>query len=107
VKNNKIQGETQMRASSDAATTAMPFPDESVSHVEAGADGYAVTLKWEGTCRVLPENRIEFQIGKASYKASVSFDPKTNQLELDHDAILTFKGPAHYRRNTPVAIGAR
>ena len=93
----KIQGETHLLAASASATTAMPFPDLSVSRVVESDDGHEITVYWNGTCALLPNNRLDFHIGKAQYPLAAHFDPQTMGLEMEQDAILTYKGAAHYR----------
>lgn len=95
--NGTIQGETRLLASSASATTTMPFPDMSVSRVTESADGHDVTVYWNGTAALLPNNRLEFHIGKAQYPLAAHFNPQTMALEMEQDAILTYKGVAVYR----------
>jgi hypothetical protein len=93
----RLQGETRLHADTAAATTAMPFPDESVRSVRAGADGHEVTVTWDGSY-ILRDNRIlELHIGNATYRAAVTLDPAAHTLMMDHDAILTFPGPTRYQ----------
>ncbi|HZO88272.1 MAG TPA: hypothetical protein VFB38_08025 [Chthonomonadaceae bacterium] len=93
----KLTGETHLRANTDAATTAMPFPDQSVRKVIPGALSQDVTVTWDGTYKLLDRNRIELQIGKANYRAAVTLNPQAHTMEADHDIILTYPGPARYR----------
>ena len=97
ITDGKIQGETRLLASSASATTAMPFPDLSVSRVTESDDGHDITVYWNGTCALLPNNRLQFHIGKAQYPLAAHFDTQTNGLVMEQDAILTYKGAAHYR----------
>ena len=95
--NGTVQGETRLLAASASATTAMPFPDLSVSRVTESDDGHEITVYWNGTCALLPNNRLQFRIGKAQYPLAAHFDPQTMGLEMEQDVILTYKGAAHYR----------
>ncbi len=99
--NGKIQGETRLLAASVSATTAMPFPDLSVSRVTESEDGHDVVVYWNGTAVLLPNNRLDFRIGKAQYPLAAHFNPQTNALEMEQDAILTYKGVAVYRIAPP------
>ncbi len=92
----KLHGETHLRADTAAATTAMPFPDDSVRSVHAGADGHDVTVVWDGSYTLQENHILALQVGKASYRAVVTLHPAAHTLELDHDAILTFPGPTRY-----------
>ena len=103
VTHGKVQGETRLLAASAAATTAMPFPDLSVARVEESQDGHEVRVTWNGTIAILPNNRIELRIGKAQYRLAAHFNPKTLGLEMEQDAILTYKGVAKYRTATEMA----
>lgn len=93
----KIQGETRLLATSVAATTAMPFPDLSVAHVEESQDSHEVAVTWKGTYTLLPNNRVEFRIGKAQYKLAAKFNMSPFGLEMEQDTILTYKGATLYR----------
>ena len=103
IAHGKVQGETRLLATSAAATTAMPFPDLSVAHVEESQDGHEVRVTWNGTVAILPNSRVELRIGKAQYRLAVHFNPKTLGLEMEQDAILTYKGVAKYRTATEMA----
>ncbi len=101
-----IQGETRLLASSAAGSTEMPFPDLSVSKVEENTESTGnneVRVCWDGTYTILPNNRLEFRIGKAQYKVAAKFDPATHALEMESDTILTYKGTARYRTTTELA----
>lgn len=97
LRGGRIEGETRLPADTPAATTSMPFPDESVERVEASADGHEVTVSWSGTYSRKSDRVLELQIGQATYRAALTLDPVARTLEMDHDAILTFKGPARYQ----------
>lgn len=97
LRGGRIEGETRLPADTPAATTSMPFPDESVEKVEASADGHEVTVSWSGTYSRKSDRVLELQIGQAAYRAALTLDPVARTLEMDHDAILTFKGPARYQ----------
>jgi hypothetical protein len=92
----KLQGETHLRADTAAATTSMPFPDASVRSVQASADGHEVTVSWDGAYTLRQGRTLQFQVGKASYQATITLNPAAHTLTLDHDAILTFPGPTRY-----------
>jgi hypothetical protein len=97
LRGGKIAGETRLHGETPAATTTMPFPDESVEKVESSADGHAVTVTWAGTYRIKNGRVLELRIGQAAYRAALTLDPATRTLVMDHDAILTFQGPARYQ----------
>jgi hypothetical protein len=103
VAHGKVQGETRLLATSAAATTSMPFPDLSIAHVEESQDGHEVCATWNGTVAILPNDRVELHIGKTQYRLGVHFNPKTLGLELEQDAILTYKGVAKYRATVEMA----
>ncbi len=98
-----VQGETQLLAASAAGTTAMPFPDLSVASVQESADGHTVTVAWSGTYAILPNSRLDLHIGKAQYKLAGKINPQTHFLELEQDAVLTYKGAALYRATPAIA----
>lgn len=98
-----VQGETLLLANSAAGTASMPFPDLSVASVQDSADGHTVTVTWRGTYAVLPNNRLDLRIGKAQYKLAGKINPQTHLLELEQDAILTYKGAALYRASQAIA----
>lgn len=98
-----VQGETRLLAASAAGTTTMPFPDLSVASVQDSADSHTVTVTWSGTYAVLPNNRLDLHIGKAQYKLAGKINPQTHLLELEQDAILTYKGMALYRSAQSIA----
>ncbi len=81
----------------------MPFPDLSVAEVQESADSHTVTVTWRGTYAVLPNSRLDLRIGKAQYKLAGKFNPQTHLLELEQDAILTYKGAALYRPTQTLA----
>ena len=54
-------------------------------------------VHWDGFYRMLTNSDLELTIGKARYYAETKWNPQTQTLELDHDAILTYPGPAVYR----------
>lgn len=95
-----LHGATHIRADSDAGTTAMPFPDESVTEVKAPVGGNDLLVVWDGTYKVLPNQLIEMHIGKAKYLIKVHADPQKRTLEMDQDAILTYKGASCYEAAT-------
>jgi len=99
----RVHGVTVLRADTEAGTTAMPFPDQSVTEVTASADGHDVTVVWDGTYTLLDKNRADLRIGRAGYRAVVAPDPVTHHLEFDHDTILTYPGRARYRAVRQVA----
>lgn len=103
IANGKVKGETRLLAASAAATTSMPFPDLSIAHVEESADGHEVRAAWNGTITLLPNDRVELRIGKTQYRLGVHFNPKTLGLEMEQDAILTYKGIAKYRTTIEMA----
>ena len=102
-KRGKVQGETVLLAASMAGTTTMPFPDLSVSDVRTSDDDHTVTVTWTGTYAVLPNNRLDLRIGKAQYKLAGKINPQSGLLELEQDAILTYKGMALYRSTQAIA----
>ena len=67
------------------------------------SDGHEVRVAWNGTVAILPNSRVELRIGKAQYRLAVHFNPKTLGLEMEQDAILTYKGIAKYRTATEMA----
>jgi hypothetical protein len=106
-RDGKLHGETSLRPDTNAATSDMPFPDDSVTAVHASADDHDVTVTWDGTYRLLPEHRLELRIGKAFYRVEAIFNPTTRTLQFDHDAVLTFRGAARYRPVAKLAYGQR
>jgi hypothetical protein len=103
-RNGTLRGVTKLRADTDAATYAMPFPDESVSQVLTSIDGRDINVVWNGTYQILSKDRIELRIGSAYYRVVARWDADTQTLEMDHDAILTYPGPARYRRKDTPAV---
>ena len=99
----KLQGETHVVANSEAGTTAMPFPDESVAEVKAGLGNNEVVVLWSGSYFTLPNHIVEMHIGKATYRVTMQDDSSQNTLNMEQDAILTYRGPAAYRASTPLA----
>lgn len=100
-------GETVLRARSEVATTALPFPDQSVRRVIASPDGHDVTVKWDGAYTLLENRRLELHFGAATYRAAVTLAPNARSLRFDHDAILTFPGPTDYRALSAAQLAAR
>ena len=98
-----VQGETRLLAASAAGTTTMPFPDLSVADIQESADSHTVTVTWRGTYTVLPNSRLDLRIGKAQYKLAGKINFHTHLLELEQDAILTYKGAALYRSTQTLA----
>lgn len=94
----KLHGETVLRADTETATTAMPFPDESVTRVDADADGHEVRVLWDGTYQFQDHEQIALHIGKAVYFVKAAWLPDKNSLQFNQDAILTFQGKALYQR---------
>ncbi|HLK57539.1 MAG TPA: hypothetical protein VKU00_13310 [Chthonomonadaceae bacterium] len=97
----KLQGVTRVIADSEAGTTAMPFPDESVSEVKAGVLNNEVQILWKGTYLVLPNHLVEVHLGKATYRLTIKVDPDKGTLNMDQDTILTYRGPAAYHTTAP------
>jgi hypothetical protein len=93
----RIEGETRLRAGTEATTTAMPFPDTSAQRVELSPDGFEVIVHWSGSYRMTKNSDLELMVGKAKYYTEPKWNPQTQTLELDPDAILTYPGPAVYR----------
>jgi hypothetical protein len=94
----KIRGETLIRANTDAATSAMPFPDESVTKVLSNSDETGVRVLWNGTYDLDEHQQLALHIGKAIYFIKVTRQPDTHSLELNQDTILTVHGTAKYQR---------
>ncbi len=94
--NGRLHGETRLRAETTAASTAMPFPDQTATDVKTSPDGHEVDVSWDGKYKVLENNRLELSIGKAQYRLAATINPKAKQLTMDHDAVLTFKGATRY-----------
>jgi hypothetical protein len=92
----RVMGVTRLRAGTEAATNAMPFPDASVRRVRFSEDGLEVLVYWDGTYQLKNSNHLDFTIGKAMYGAGLKFNPQTSALELEHDTILTYPGAAVY-----------
>lgn len=99
--NGRLHGETRLRADSEAATLTMPFPDSSVDAVTPSPDGYLVTVRWSGSYKPVRANLVALKVGKAGYRVKITPLPGTRALELDHDAILTYKGAARYVSVSP------
>lgn len=93
----KLHGETVLRGDSPATAATLPFPDETVTRVVSSPDGHEVTATWDGSYTWLDERRLEFQVGKAKFLIAAHLDPNSHQLQLDQDAILTYRGLAHYQ----------
>lgn len=96
--NGKVHGITHMKGETDAATVAMPFPDDTVTSVKQSADGHDVTLTWEGKYDTINRSHAEFQIGKATYRTEIQVNPTGDTIRLDNDIILTYKGAAVYQK---------
>ncbi len=103
----EVHGQTRLRADTPAGTTSMPLPDETASEVKTSDDGRLLFVKWDGTYTIKNGNIIELHIGKASYNAVVSLNPRNHTLELDHDAILTFPGKAVYHTVGTVSMAPK
>lgn len=101
----RLHGETHLRADTTAASTAMPFPDQTATDVKTSADGHEVAVSWDGKYKVLENNRLELSVGKAQYRLAATIDSKARQLTMDHDAVLTFKGATHY--GAALSVSAR
>lgn len=100
LRQGRILGVTRLRTGTEAASTAMPFPDASVQRVRLSEDGLTVEIFWDGTYQLTNNNLLDFTIGKAMYGTVLKFDPQTLLLQLEHDTILTYPGAAVYAPTT-------
>lgn len=98
LRDGTIRGETRVRANTDASTSSMPFPDESVTRVVASADETAVRVLWDGTYQLDDNQQLALHVGKAVYFVKVAWKRDRNVVELNQDTILTIHGAATYRR---------
>lgn len=94
----KVRGETIIRASSDAGSVAMPFPDESVDRVIPNADETGFRVLWSGTYEVDSSRQVTLHIGKAVYFVKLTLSADRQAIEFNQDVILTAHGAAVYRR---------
>jgi hypothetical protein len=94
LKEGRISGETRLKSQAD--TTALPFPDESVSAVETEADG-TTRVRWNGTYEIVDGKRFSLRIGKAAFLVPAQRDSSSLLLSCDSDLILTSSGAAIYR----------
>ncbi|MCS6776922.1 MAG: hypothetical protein RMJ43_10020 [Chloroherpetonaceae bacterium] len=99
----RLSGETRLRLETAAVPFIMPFPDASVDRVVWSRDGREATVYWQGTYRVRSHRNLDLHVGKARYRTNVLWKPDTLTLQLDHDVILTYPGPAIYRPVRPRA----
>lgn len=102
LQNGRIEGETRLRAATETATLALPFPDESVREVVSNPDGYDVKVTWNGVYSLVNDKLLELHIGKATYRVEARPNAQARTLLLDHDFILTYRGPAQYAADPPV-----
>ncbi len=104
-RDGKFHGLTMLRADTDAGTSVLPFPDETVTRVVASADGRWLNVYWDGTFSIIDDRRIELRIGKAAYLATVDIRPSQHTVAFNHDPILTFHGEARYCAMLPPRHG--
>jgi hypothetical protein len=94
--NGVVTGVTRLRPGSVAATTAMPFPDASVTQIYTNPTSQEVVVTWDGTYRLLRDGCIEVKLGTRRFRIGARYNPVSRALEMDHDAILTYRGGASY-----------
>lgn len=104
----RLFGETRLRLDATVAPFVMPFPDASVDRVVWSRNGQEATVYWQGTYRVRNHRNIDLRVGRARYRTNVLWKPDALALQLDHDVILTYPGPAIYRpvRSRPGTLTA-
>jgi hypothetical protein len=94
--NGAVTGETRLRPGTAAATTDMPFPDASATQIYTNPTTKEVTVIWDGAYRLLNDGSIEMHLGPHRTRIRARYNRVTRSLEMDHDAILTYKGGACY-----------
>jgi|SRR5579871_2637524 len=94
--NGSVSGVTRLRPGTEAATTAMPFPDASVTQIYTNPSSREVVVTWDGAYRLLPDGRIEVKMGARRFKIAARYNPINRALEMDSDAILTYRGGSCY-----------
>ncbi len=93
----KMAGETRIKTNSPAGTTAIPFPDKTISGYRDSLDGEVTTFRWQGAYSALSGWRMTCHVGTSTYTVNTHWDAKTHILSLERDFILTYPGPFRYR----------
>lgn len=90
--NGSIKGETTLQTDDDLTDTALPFPDQSVDRVKMDGVSSQITALWHGTYHLDGNHKLSFEIGTYSGQLSGKLDPKTGQIELDKDFLVSPTG---------------
>ena len=87
-----MEGVTTLQTDNDLTDTALPFPDHSVDRVKMDGVSSQITAKWHGTYHMDGSHKLSYTIGTYSGQLTGQRNPKTGQITLDKDFLVSPTG---------------